>query len=168
MHIVDLQNSLHSLLTGWSEKCRIICIVTGCRECIFEGVLDATVHRGRNGSHADPLEICELKPPEIQERFSRPIKNAALRSYLTILCTKGHISRRRKGNAYYYRAKTSANRPSAPCSVRLVNTFCDGSMEALLCQLLAKEKFSPEELLNLQRIAQRESTVTDPPRRTEP
>ena len=110
----------------------------------------------------------ELKPPEIQEQFSRPIKNAALRSYLTILCAKGHVTRRRKGNAYYYRAKTRRESTFRSMLGELVDLFCDGSVEALLCRLLAKEKLSPEELLELQRIAHWEPAAADPPRRTEP
>jgi BlaI family penicillinase repressor len=110
----------------------------------------------------------KLKPPEIQKQFSRPIKNAALRSYLTILCAKGHVTRRRKGNAYYYRAKTRRESTFRSMLGDLVNTFCDGSTEALLCQLLAKEKLSSDELLNLQRIARGESPAADFPGRTEP
>ena len=48
----------------------------------------------------------ELKPAELQERFSEPIKNPALRSYLTTLLEKGHVTRRRVGRAYYYKAAT--------------------------------------------------------------
>jgi len=110
----------------------------------------------------------ELKPSEIQQRFSRPIKNAALRSYLSILCAKGHATRRRRGNAYYYRAKTKRESTFRSMLGDLVNTFCDGSIESLLCRLLAREKLSPDELLELQRVAQGEAATTDPPRRTEP
>ena len=42
----------------------------------------------------------ELKPAELQERFPEPIKNPALRSYLTTLLEKGHVTRRRVGKAY--------------------------------------------------------------------
>jgi BlaI family transcriptional regulator, penicillinase repressor len=48
----------------------------------------------------------ELKPSELQDRFSLPIKNPALRSYLTTLVEKGHVTRRRVGKAYYYKAVT--------------------------------------------------------------
>ena len=46
----------------------------------------------------------ELKPAELQGRFPEPIKNPALRSYLTTLVEKGHVTRRRVGKAYYYKA----------------------------------------------------------------
>ncbi len=103
----------------------------------------------------------ELKPAEIQKRFSRPIKNAALRSYLTILVEKGHLLRRNKGRAFYYRPKTKRESTFRSMLGELVNTFCGGSSEALLCHLLAKEKLSPEELLNLQRLAQDDGDCPD-------
>ncbi len=99
----------------------------------------------------------ELKPAEIQEHFPRPIKNAALRSYLTILLEKDHLTRRGKGKAFYYRAKTRRESTFRSMLGDLVDTFCDGSSEALLCHLLAKEKLSPEELLELQRMAREET-----------
>jgi BlaI family transcriptional regulator, penicillinase repressor len=112
----------------------------------------------------------ELKPSEIQKRFPRPIKNAALRSYLTILVEKGHLLRRGKGKAFYYRPKTKRESTFRTMLGELVNTFCGGSSEALLCHLLAKEKLSQEELLNLQRMAQEEPPTleqpSDFPRRT--
>lgn len=109
----------------------------------------------------------ELKPAEIQDHFPRPIKNAALRSYLTILVEKGHLTRRSKGKAFYYRAKTKQESTFRSMLGDLVDTFCGGSSETLLCHLLAKEKLSPEELLELQRTARQESTNPDSPRKTE-
>ncbi len=108
----------------------------------------------------------ELKPAEIQEHFPRPIKNAALRSYLTILVEKGHLARRGKGNAFYYRPKTKRESAFRSMLSDLVNTFCNGSIEPLLCHLLAKEKLSQEELLELQRLAQEHPPSADPIRRT--
>lgn len=96
----------------------------------------------------------ELKPAEIQKYFARPIKNAALRSYLSILVEKGHLTRRAKGKAFFYRAKTRRESTFRSMLRDLVDTFCGGSSEALLCHLLAKEKLTPEELLQLQREAQ--------------
>jgi BlaI family transcriptional regulator, penicillinase repressor len=96
----------------------------------------------------------ELKPSEIQKLFPRPIKNAALRSYLTILVEKGHLVRRSKGKAFCYRPKTKRESTFRSALHDLVNTFCGGSTGALLCHLLAKEKLSPDELMDLQRMAQ--------------
>jgi BlaI family penicillinase repressor len=100
----------------------------------------------------------ELKPAEIQKHCSRPIKNAALRSYLTILVDKGHLKRRAIGKAFYYRPKTKRESVFRSMLRDLIDTFCGGSSEALLCHLMAKEKLSSEELIELQRVAQSKST----------
>jgi BlaI family transcriptional regulator, penicillinase repressor len=114
----------------------------------------------------------ELKPAEIQKYFSRPIKNAALRSYLTILVEKGHLARRACGKAFYYRPKTKRESTFRSMLHEIVETFCGGSSEALLCHLLAKEELSPEELLELQRMSQQGRDVpakpSQRPRRTKP
>jgi predicted transcriptional regulator len=110
----------------------------------------------------------ELKPAEVQKHFPHPIKNAALRSYLTILVDKGHLTRRAKGKAFYYRPKTKRESTFRSMLGELVDIFCGGSSEALLCHLLAKENLSPEELLELQRQAQQKAASPDPPRRFEP
>ena len=96
----------------------------------------------------------EQKPAEIQERFSREIKNAALRSYLSILLEKGHVKRRRKGKAYFYRAKTKQTSAFRTKLRELVDGFCGGSTESLLLNLLRNEKLSDEELLELKRLAE--------------
>ena len=48
----------------------------------------------------------EMKPADLQGRFPEPIKNPALRSYLTTLVEKGHVTRRRVGKAYHYKPAT--------------------------------------------------------------
>ena len=101
----------------------------------------------------------ELKPAEIQKQFPRPIKNAALRSYLTILVEKGHLVRRSKGKAFYYRPKTKRESTFRSMLGELVNTFCGGSSEALLCHLLAKEKLSPKDLLEVDNVAPEQPSV---------
>ena len=108
----------------------------------------------------------ELKPAEIQKHFPHSIKNAALRSYLTILVEKGHLTRRSRGKAFYYRPKTLRESTFRTMLRDLLDIFCDGSSEALLCHLLAKEELSPEELLDLQRTA-RHQVGPQPPAATD-
>ncbi len=95
----------------------------------------------------------ELKPPEIQEKFPRPIKNSALRSYLTILLEKDHVTRQRVGKAYYYKAKAKKERELRSMLSNIVDTFFSGSQEALLCRLIKSEDLSEKELLELKGLA---------------
>jgi BlaI family transcriptional regulator, penicillinase repressor len=96
----------------------------------------------------------ELKPAEIQKRFPRPIKNAALRSYLTILVEKGHLARRCMGKAFYYRPKTKRESTFRSMLGDLTRVCCDGSVEMLLCQLIRTQKLSEADLIELKRLSE--------------
>ncbi|MEO8497335.1 MAG: BlaI/MecI/CopY family transcriptional regulator [Planctomycetota bacterium] len=95
----------------------------------------------------------ELKPSEIQERFPTAIKNPALRSYLKILLDKGHVTRRPQGKAYYYKAVTKRTNALRGSLRELIDTFFDGSTDALLMNLIKSEQLSEEDLLELKRLA---------------
>jgi predicted transcriptional regulator len=103
----------------------------------------------------------EQKPGEIQAKFPRDIKNSALRSFLSILLDKGHITRRQKGKAFFYKAKTKQTSAFRSKLRELVDVFCDGSTESLLMNLIRSEKLSDNELLELKRLA--EGGIEQPP-----
>lgn len=96
----------------------------------------------------------EMKPAELQGRYPEPIKNPALRSYLTCLFEKGHITRRKVGKAYYYKAVTRPQSAFQTMLHDLVDTCCGGSVRSLLLNLIQSEKLSDEELLELKRLAE--------------
>lgn len=108
----------------------------------------------------------ELKPAELQRLHPDPIKNPALRSYLKILVDKGHVSRRKVGKAYLYKARTPRQRAFSTMLAELVETFCAGSVEELLLTLVRKEKLSEEDLLDLKRLA--DEPTAGPGRRSAP
>lgn len=95
----------------------------------------------------------EMKPSEVQERYPEPIKNPAVRSYLTILLEKGHVTRRRVGKAYVYRTKTPRQRVFSSMLGDLVEAFCAGSVQELVMTLVRKENLSEEDLLELKRLS---------------
>lgn len=96
----------------------------------------------------------EMRPAEIQKLYPEPIKNPALRSYLTILLEKGHVTRRKVGKAYVYKAVTRRQSAFRQTLRELVDTYCDGSTHALLLNLLRAEKLDDDELLHLARLAE--------------
>ena len=96
----------------------------------------------------------ELKPSEIQEHHSKPIKNPALRSYLSILMEKGHVTRKRVGKAYFYKAKTRQKTAFQKMLGEFIENYCEGSPETLLVNLIKKEKLSEEELLRIKTLAE--------------
>ncbi len=106
----------------------------------------------------------EMKPGEIQKLYPEPIKNPALRSYLTILVDKGHVSRRKVGKAFFYKAVTRQQSAFSTNLRELIDTYCDGSAQALLLNLIRSEKLSEEELVELKRLAD-DSPSSQPKRR---
>ena len=104
----------------------------------------------------------ERKPAEIQREFPKPIKNAALRSYLSILLEKGHVMRRREGKVYYYKAKTRQQSAFRRMLRELIDAYCGGSETALLMALLKREDLSDSEILELRRLAEEDSESAKP------
>ena len=107
----------------------------------------------------------EQKPSEIEERYPRPIKNAALRFQLKTLLLKGHVKRRKVGKAYYYRAVTQRDGAFKKMARRFAEVFCEGSAAGLIAELIKTEDLSPEEIENLQRLASAKSPEKLPKRK---
>ena len=95
----------------------------------------------------------ELKPGELQTLFPEPIKNPALRSYLAILVEKGHATRRLVGKTYYYKAATRSRSAFRSMLGELLESFCGGSVQALVMNIIKTEHLSEKELLELKRLA---------------
>jgi len=95
----------------------------------------------------------ELKPSGLQDQFPEPIKNPALRSYLTTLLEKGHVTRRRVGKAYYYKAVTRSRSAFRTMLGELVEAYCGGSVQALVMNIIKSERLSEEDLIELKRLA---------------
>jgi len=107
----------------------------------------------------------ELKPSELQDRFPEPIKNPALRSYLTTLLEKGHVVRRRVGRAYYYKAMTRSRSAFRTMLGELVDTYCGGSIQALVMNIIKAERLGEDELLKLKQLADDREPTPPPARR---
>lgn len=99
-------------------------------------------------------EYGELKPSEIQEEYPRAIKNAALRFQLRVLLEKGHITRRKVGKAYYYKAATARQGAFKRMAQRMAEVYCRGSAAGLIAELIKTEKLTKQEIQELQRLAQ--------------
>ena len=103
-----------------------------------------------------------LKPAEIEERLSFPIKNSALRWQLASLMEEGHVARRKKGKAFYYRARIPRQSAFKKIMGRMAETFCGGSAVALIGRMIeSQEDLSEEDVRELQRIAARKAQSAD-------
>ncbi len=95
-----------------------------------------------------------LKPADIQEEYSWEIDNGTLRSTLAGLMEKGHVTRDKRGKAFFYRPTSSREKLMSQTARRLANFFSGGSAADFITQLIQSEKLSPEEIAELRRIAE--------------
>jgi len=94
-----------------------------------------------------------LKPVQIQEIFSWNIDNGTLRSVLRVLMDKGYVERRKKGKAFFYRARGSRHGVLSGMIQRLAHVFAGGSTAGLIAELIKSEKLKKEEIEELKQIA---------------
>ena len=103
----------------------------------------------------------ELKPSEIQDKYPRPIRNAALRFQLKILLGKAHVDRRKVGKAYYYKAATGRRGAFKTMAGRMADVFCQGSRVGLIAELIEAEDLTREEIEELRRFAETRGPTDD-------
>jgi predicted transcriptional regulator len=99
----------------------------------------------------------ELKPADIQERFSWPIENATLRSVLVNLVEKKHVVRRLQGKAFFYAARIPKASLLQSLAQRLAQVFAGGSSKALVAQLVETADIQPDDLHLLRRTVDESS-----------
>ena len=107
----------------------------------------------------------EMKPADIQKRFPRPIRNAALRSALLVLLEKGHVTRRKEGKAYWYRAATLRKKSFKAMARRMADAFYGGSSAALIAGLIESEQLSQEDIEYLKEVAEAKNAKKNPNQR---
>jgi predicted transcriptional regulator len=88
----------------------------------------------------------ELKPADIQSRFSWPIENATLRSVLVNLVEKGHITRKLQGKAFFYGASTPKMTLLQHMLQMMAQVFAGGSSRELVAQLVETGDIKPKDL----------------------
>ncbi len=97
-----------------------------------------------------------MKPAEIEAALSRKMENATLRSILRGLVEKEYLKRERVGKAYFYSPARKASSVRRRITDRLASVFADGSRLGLIAQLIADEKLTPEQVKELQKLADRD------------
>ena len=99
-----------------------------------------------------------LKPAEIQERLCSPVKNSALRWQLDSLMERGHVTRRKRGKAYFYRASTPRQRALKKLVRRMADVFCGGSAVALIGQMIESEHLTHDDIRELENYAAKKAS----------
>lgn len=118
-----------------------------------------------NSSH-DPAELGELErsvllivwrrgsvtADQVREELARPLKDSTVRTVLRRLEEKGYLSHSIDDRAFIYRPSESRQRVAGRAVKRIVDWFCEGSVEALLVGLIDSKMVDRAEL---QRLAER-------------
>lgn len=115
-------------------------------------------------SNHDPAELGELErgvllivwrlgevtADGVREELNRPLKDSTVRTVLRRLEEKGYITHSVDDRTFLYRPAQSRQRVAGRAAQRIVDWFCDGSVEALLVGMVDSKLLGQPEL---QRIA---------------
>ena len=125
-------------------------------------------------SSHDPSELGELErsilsvvwrktqitAEQVREELGRPLKDSTIRTVLRRLEEKGYLEHSLENRTFIYRPAESRNRVAGRAVKRIVDWFCDGSVEALLVGMVDSKVLDRAELQRLAgRIAAAQNSV---------
>lgn len=113
--------------------------------------------------HHDPAELGELEravlliiwrlgsvtAEQVREELDRPLKDSTVRTVLRRLEEKGYLSHSVDDRTFVYRPAESRQRVAGRAAKRIVDWFCEGSVEALLVGLVDSKMLDRDELRRL-------------------
>ena len=117
-------------------------------------------------SHHDPAELGELErgilsiiwrlgsvtAEQVREELDRPLKDSTVRTVLRRLEEKGYLAHSVENRTFLYRPAETRQRVAGRAVKRIVDWFCEGSVEALLVGMVDSKVLDRAEL---QRLATR-------------
>lgn len=97
----------------------------------------------------------EASAEQIRERLSDPPSYSAVRAMLTKLEAKGAVKHKEKGLRYVYSPTVPRTKARKSALRRMIDVFFAGSKEQAVTALLNEEKWSDDELEELQKQIER-------------
>jgi len=123
---------------------------------------------GSTRTSHDPAELGELErsvllivwrlgsvtADQVREELDRPLKDSTVRTVLRRLEEKGYLAHSIDDRAFIYRPAQSRQRVAGRAVKRIVDWFCEGSVEALLVGMVDSRMLGQAELQRLgERVA---------------
>ncbi len=123
---------------------------------------------GNTDSGHDPGELGQLErdilsivwrlgnvtAEQVREEIDRPLKDSTIRTVLRRLEEKGYLAHQLDNRTFVYSPAESPQRVAGRAVKRIVDWFCEGSVEALLVGMVDSKVLGREELRRLaERIA---------------
>jgi predicted transcriptional regulator len=100
----------------------------------------------------------EVTAEQVREELGRPLKDSTIRTVLRRLEEKGYLVHSVENRTFLYRPAESRQRVAGRAVKRIVDWFCEGSVEALLVGMVDSKVLGRAELQRLaDRIAQVQS-----------
>ena len=93
-----------------------------------------------------------MSAEEVREQLGRPLKDSTIRTVLRRLEEKGYLTHTVEGRTFLYRPAEARQKVAGRAVKRIIDWFCDGSVEALLVGMVDSEVLDQKEL---QRLADR-------------
>ena len=93
-----------------------------------------------------------LTAEQVREELGRPLKDSTIRTVLRRLEEKGYVAHRVENRTFVYRPAETRQRVAGRAAKRIVDWFCEGSVEALLVGMVDSKVVDRTEL---QRLAER-------------
>jgi BlaI family transcriptional regulator, penicillinase repressor len=123
-----------------------------------------TMASNTTSSH-DPAELGELErqilsavwrmreatADQVREHLARPLKDSTIRTVLRRLEEKGYLAHAVENRTFIYRPAQSPQRVAARAVQRIVDWFCEGSVEDLLVGMVDSKVVGRAELKRLAR-----------------
>jgi BlaI family transcriptional regulator, penicillinase repressor len=125
----------------------------------------------------DPVELGELErsilliawgkgavtAEQVREELGRPLKDSTIRTVLRRLEEKGYLAHSVDNRTFVYRPAETRQRVAGRAVKRIVDWFCDGSVEALLVGMVDSKVLDRGELQRLaKRIAEARKSAPAP------
>jgi predicted transcriptional regulator len=121
---------------------------------------------GNNHSGHDPVELGQLErdilsivwrlgnvtAEQVREELDRPLKDSTIRTVLRRLEEKGYLAHEVDNRTFIYSPAETRQLVAGRAVKRIVDWFCDGSVEALLVGMVDSKVLGRDEL---QRLAER-------------
>lgn len=118
---------------------------------------------GNTRANHDPGELGELErsvlliiwrlgtvtADQVREELDRPLKDSTVRTVLRRLEEKGYLTHRVDDRTFIYRPAQSRQRVAGRAAKRIVDWFCEGSVEALLVGMVDSKVLDQAELQRL-------------------
>ena len=127
---------------------------------------------GNTAPDHDPVELGDLErdilsivwrsgnvtAEQVREHLDRPLKDSTVRTVLRRLEEKGYLAHTIENRTFFYQPAESRQRVAGRAVQRIVDWFCEGSVEELLVGLVDSKVLDRAEL---QRLADRIATAQE-------